>query len=214
MSLPDEIKNCAVFFIDKNDKELYIGYVLNKSYHTVKLYNFYNDDIIDLDKNNGDVYLLYEDEECKSYLEWFFSQNDPNIILNMMQKGEEKKQEFNRYRHSKSTPQKPPRTTRGGRKTRKKKRRRTRKELNKIRMKDPNYCCVGPGCPNYKHCINVLGDKEYGIRPKSKKTLKIMERCEKRYSGLGNNYKKCLKRERKKSRLKKKRTKKRKSRGG
>lgn len=64
-------------------------------------------------------------------------------------------------------------------------------------MKDPKYCCIGPGCPDYKHCINVLGDKGYGIRPKSKKTLKIMERCEKRYSGMGNNYKKCLKRERK-----------------
>ena len=99
----------------------------------------------------------------------------------------------------------------GGRlrkKSRKKKRRRTRKEINKIRMKDPKYCCVGPGCPDYKHCINVRGDKESGIRPKSPKTLKIMKRCGKKYSEMSKKYMKCIKRERKK--LRKKKTRKRK----
>jgi len=87
----------------------------------------------------------------------------------------------------------------GGKKRRRKKtknrksKRRTRKQMNKIRMKDPKYCCAGPGCPDYKHCINVLGDKYSGIRPKSKKTLKKMERCGKRYSEMGKNYVKCMK---------------------
>ena len=64
-----------------------------------------------------------------------------------------------------------PNTTPWGGGKRKKRRRKTRKEINKIRMKDPKYCCVGPGCPDHKHCINIRGDKEYGIRPKSPKTL-------------------------------------------
>ena len=95
----------------------------------------------------------------------------------------------------------------GGKKTKRKKRRKrkTRKQMNKIRMKDPKSCCVGPGCPEWKHCINVLGDESMGIRPKIANTLKIIEKCAKRYSTYKNkNYKKCLKRERKK--LIKKRT--------
>ena len=95
----------------------------------------------------------------------------------------------------------------GGKKTKRKKRRKrkTRKQMNKIRMKDSKSCCAGPGCPEWKHCINVLGDESMGIRPKTANTLKIIEKCAKRYSTYKNkNYKKCLKRERKK--LRKKRT--------
>ena len=42
--------------------------------------------------------------------------------------------------------------------------------------------------------VNVLGDKSMGIRPKTANTLKIIEKCAKRYSTYKNvNYKKCLK---------------------
>ena len=104
-------------------------------------------------------------------------------------------------------------TKAGGRKKRKTKRkkrrkRRTRKQMNKIRMKNPKSCCVGPGCPEWKHCINVLGDKSMGIRPKTENTLKIIKKCAQRYSTYKNkNYKKCLKRERKKLRKKNKKKK-------
>jgi hypothetical protein len=77
---------------------------------------------------------------------------------------------------------------RGGRKTKRRKKR---------------ICCVGIGCPEWKHCIHVLGDGAK-YRPKRKSTLKRMKKCGKRYTSLGKKYKKCMKRERKKSQRRKK----------
>lgn len=79
-----------------------------------------------------------------------------------------------------------------------------RKKPIKRSKKSSNYCCAGIGCPEWKHCINVIGDGDKW-KPKSKKTLKIMEKCGKRYTSLGDKYKKCMKRERKKERKKNKR---------
>ena len=73
------------------------------------------------------------------------------------------------------------------------------KKRRRNKMNSPNHCCAGPGCPEWKHCINVLGD---GDKPKSKNTLKIMKKCGKRYTSLGKKYKKCMKKERKKLRRK------------
>ena len=84
----------------------------------------------------------------------------------------------------------------GGRKKRTKRKRKKRRN----KMNSPNHCCAGPGCPEWKHCINVLGDGKW--KPKSKKTLKIMKKCGKRYTSLGKKYKKCMKKERKKLRRK------------
>ena len=85
---------------------------------------------------------------------------------------------------------------------RRKHKRRTRKRK---KFKKKGICCAGPGCPEWLHCIHVLGDPSEGIRPKSKTTLKIIKRCAKRYSTYKNiNYKKCLKRERKKIKRKRK----------
>jgi len=82
----------------------------------------------------------------------------------------------------------------------------------KTRKKRKKICCAGPGCPEWLHCINVLGDPSGGIKPKTEKTLKIIKRCAKRYSTYKNtNYKKCLKKERKKLN---KKTKTRRKRGG
>lgn len=78
---------------------------------------------------------------------------------------------------------------RGGRKTKRRKKR---------------ICCVGIGCPEWKHCIHVLGDGAK-YRPKRKSTLKRMKKCGKRYTSLGKKYKKCMKRERKKTRKRRKR---------
>lgn len=85
---------------------------------------------------------------------------------------------------------------RGGATKKRKKKKKTKKRRNK--MNSPNHCCAGPGCPEWKHCINVLGDGK--LKPKSKKTLKIMKKCGKRYTSLGKKYKKCMKKERKKKR--------------
>ena len=75
-----------------------------------------------------------------------------------------------------------------------------RKHKRKTKKKRKRICCVGPGCPEWLHCINVLGDPSQGIKPKTEKTLKIIKRCAKKYSTYKNtNYKKCLKKERKKS---------------
>jgi len=82
---------------------------------------------------------------------------------------------------------------RGGRKTKRRKKR---------------ICCVGIGCPEWKHCIHVLGDGAK-YRPKRKSTLKRMKKCLTRYA---KTYKKCMKRERKKSKRRKKRKKNRKRR--
>tara|TARA_Y100000589_G_scaffold191092_1_gene180971 strand:+ start:1009 stop:2196 length:1188 start_codon:yes stop_codon:yes gene_type:complete len=89
----------------------------------------------------------------------------------------------------------------GGKRKKRRKKRRKRKRTKKI-------CCVGPGCPEWKHCINVLGDKELGIRPKSKNTLKIMKKCGKLTSSQGKTYKKCMKLQRKRLRETKKNNKK------
>ena len=83
------------------------------------------------------------------------------------------------------------------------KKRTKKRRINK--MNSPNYCCAGPGCPEWKHCINVLGDGGKW-KPKSKKTLKIMEKCGKRFKSLGKKYKKCMKKERKKLRRKTRKT--------
>jgi len=82
--------------------------------------------------------------------------------------------------------------------TKKRKRKKRTKKRRRNKMNSPNYCCAGPGCPEWKHCINVLGDGKW--RPKSKKTLKIMKKCGKRYTSLGKKYKKCMRSERKKRR--------------
>ena len=101
------------------------------------------------------------------------------------------------------------------------------KRKTKKKTKRKKYiCCVGVGCPEWKHCIHVLGDGDKW-RPKRKETLKRMEKCEKlrlkllrkcrkkrKYKTCSNmswrTYKKCMKKERKKSQ--KRRT--RKKRGG
>jgi len=80
-----------------------------------------------------------------------------------------------------------------------------RKHKRKTKKKRKRICCVGPGCPEWLHCINVLGDPSQGIKPKTEKTLKIIKRCAKKYSTYKNtNYKKCLKKERKKLNKKRK----------
>ena len=85
-------------------------------------------------------------------------------------------------------------------KTKKRSRRKKKtKKRRRNKMNSPNHCCAGPGCPEWKHCINVLGDGGKW-RPKSKKTLKIMKKCGKRYTSLGKKYKKCMRSERKKRR--------------
>jgi hypothetical protein len=87
----------------------------------------------------------------------------------------------------------------------------------KTKRKKKRICCVGIGCPEWRHCIHVLGDGAK-YRPKRKSTLKRMKKCGKRYTSLGKKYKKCLKKERKKTkkrRIKKYRKKRtRKRRGG
>jgi hypothetical protein len=73
----------------------------------------------------------------------------------------------------------------------------------KTKRRKKRICCVGIGCPEWKHCIHVLGDGAK-YRPKRKSTLKRMKKCGKRYTSLGKKYKKCMKRERKKSQRRKK----------
>ena len=85
--------------------------------------------------------------------------------------------------------------------SRKRKTKRKRKNKKKI-------CCVGIGCPEWKHCIHILGDGAK-YRPKRKSTLKRMKKCLTRHA---KTYKKCMKRERKKSQRRKKRKKYRKRR--
>ena len=83
--------------------------------------------------------------------------------------------------------------------------------MSKTRKKAKNkkkICCVGIGCPEWKHCIHVLGDGAK-YRPKRESTLKRMKKCLTRYA---KTYKKCMKRERKKSKRRKKRKKYRKRR--
>jgi len=67
-------------------------------------------------------------------------------------------------------------------------------------------CCAGPGCPEWKHCINVLGDGDKW-KPKSEATLEIMKKCGTRYGLRSEKYKACFKDERKKRKKKKKQTK-------
>ena len=65
---------------------------------------------------------------------------------------------------------------RGGKKRRRKKtKKRKSKRKTRKRKKNKRVCCAGPGCPEWMHCIHVLGDKDSGIKPKSKKTLKKMK---------------------------------------
>ena len=91
-------------------------------------------------------------------------------------------------------------------------RRKHKRKTRKRKKSKQGICCVGPGCPEWLHCINVLGNPSEGIKPKSPAILKTIKKCAKRYSTYKNtNYKKCLKRERKK--LKKNRNTRRK-RGG
>ena len=91
-------------------------------------------------------------------------------------------------------------------------RRKHKRKTRKRKKSKQGICCVGPGCPEWLHCINVLGNPSEGIKPKSPAILKTIKKCAKRYSTYKNtNYKKCLKKERKK--LKKNR-KTRRKRGG
>ena len=121
MSLPDEINNFAIY-LNKDNGELNIGYVLNKSYYTIKLYIYDKDISIDLDKKyKGQGYFLYEDNVGKAEIDTFVSQISSNLLLEMIKKGKEKKQEFTRSRHMMPTPKKPPHPRKGGRKTRGKK---------------------------------------------------------------------------------------------
>jgi len=95
-------------------------------------------------------------------------------------------------------------------KTKKRSRRKKKtKKRRRNKMNSPNHCCAGPGCPEWKHCINVLGDGGKW-RPKSKKTLKIMKKCGKRYTSLGEKYKKCMRSERKKHRKSRRKSRRRK----
>jgi len=75
----------------------------------------------------------------------------------------------------------------------------TRKRKNKKKI-----CCVGIGCPEWKHCIHILGDGNK-YRPKKKSTLKRMKKCLTRHA---KTYKKCMKRERKKSQRQRKKARK------
>ena len=78
----------------------------------------------------------------------------------------------------------------------------------KTKRRKKRICCVGIGCPEWKHCLHVLGDGAK-YRPKRKSTLKRMKKCLTRHA---KTYKKCMKRERKKSHRRKKRKKNRKRR--
>jgi len=80
-------------------------------------------------------------------------------------------------------------------------RKRKTKKKNKKKI-----CCVGIGCPEWKHCIHILGDGDK-YRPKRKSTLKRMKKCLTRHA---KTYKKCMKRERKKSQRRRKKAQKRK----
>tara|TARA_B110000037_G_C17113370_1_gene502750 strand:+ start:941 stop:2152 length:1212 start_codon:yes stop_codon:yes gene_type:complete len=92
--------------------------------------------------------------------------NNLNIITE-----EEKKNFIKRYKEKPVVF-----TIQGGkRKTRRRKTRKTRRK----RMKKSKRCCVGPGCPEWQHCIHVVGDPERNIRAKSPATLKSMKKCEK-----------------------------------
>ena len=82
--------------------------------------------------------------------------------------------------------------------------RKKKKTHRKKKRRKKRICCVGIGCPEWKHCIHVLGDGAK-YRPKRKSTLKRMKKCGKRYTSLGKKYKKCMKRERKKTRKRRKR---------
>ena len=97
--------------------------------------------------------------------------------------------------------------------------------MGRSSLTTPKYerkkCCAGPGCPEWKHCINVLGDGDKW-KPKSEATLEIMKKCGTRYGLRSEKYKACFKDERKKrkkqtkrrrkKRRRKKQTKRRKSR--
>jgi len=74
-----------------------------------------------------------------------------------------------------------------------------RKNNRKTKKRKKRICCVGIGCPEWRHCIHILGDGAK-YRPKRKSTLKRMKKCGKRYTSLGKKYKQCLKKERKKTR--------------
>ena len=78
--------------------------------------------------------------------------------------------------------------------------------MSKTRKKAKNkkkICCVGIGCPEWKHCIHVLGDGAK-YRPKRKSTLKRMKRKRKKA--------RRRKKSRKRKKYRKRRT--RKKRGG
>jgi len=45
---------------------------------------------------------------------------------------------------------------------------------SKRRKRRKRICCAGPGCPEWKHCIHVLGDGDK-YRPKSKAALKRLK---------------------------------------
>jgi len=78
--------------------------------------------------------------------------------------------------------------------------------MSKTRKKAKNkkkICCVGIGCPEWKHCIHVLGDGDK-YRPKRKSTLKRMKRKRKKA--------RRRKKSRKRKKYRKRRT--RKKRGG
>ena len=60
----------------------------------------------------------------------------------------------------------------GKKRRRKRTKKRKSKRKTRKRKKKKRVCCAGPGCPEWMHCIHVLGDSERGIKPKSKKTLK------------------------------------------
>ena len=67
------------------------------------------------------------------------------------------------------------------------------------RPKKKSVCGVGFGCPEWRHCINVLGD---GDKRRPKETLKRMKKCGSR----SKTYKKCMVRERKKAQRQRKKT--------
>jgi hypothetical protein len=67
----------------------------------------------------------------------------------------------NKYNSKNATENATENTKGGGRKSKRRKRRK-------------RICCAGPGCPEWKHCIHVLGDGDK-YRPKSKAALKRLK---------------------------------------
>jgi len=156
MYLLDEIKN-TVFYPNKSDGEPHIGYVLHKTNHTVKIYDFYKNIIVDFDKRNKEYYFLYgDDKKVDNYIKQAILEDlTPAAALNMFQKGKEKKQEFTRTRHMMPTPKKPPHPRKGGRKTRRKRKYKKSKKRRKKRKTRRGYGGKSPRGKSSKYTYST-----------------------------------------------------------